>query len=46
MPSETFNDPVTIMPLCETKSDPVITALPENGNPDPPAFNAYDAVSA
>jgi hypothetical protein len=28
-------------------NDPVITALPENGNPvpDPPAFSAYDAVN-
>jgi hypothetical protein len=29
-------------------NDPVITALPEKGNPvpDPPAFSAYDAVTA
>ena len=27
-------------------NEPVITALPENGNPNPLPFNAYDAVSA
>jgi hypothetical protein len=29
-------------------NDPVITALPLNGNPvpDPPALSAYDAVNA
>jgi hypothetical protein len=34
------------MPLEETNNDPVITALPLNGNPLPAAFSAYEAVAA
>ena len=46
-PCVTFNDPLTTTPLCDTRSDPVITADPLNGNPAPaPAFNAYDDVIA
>jgi hypothetical protein len=40
--------PTSVNPLLEISNDPVMTALPENGNPAvaPPAFNAYDAVIA
>ena len=40
------NEPVIPLPL--TNSEPVMIALPENGNPEPPlpAFNAYEAVTA
>jgi hypothetical protein len=39
------NDPVIPLPL--TNKLPVITALPENGNPAPPSLlSAYDAVTA
>lgn len=40
--------PIRVNPLPEISNDPVITALPLNGNPAvaPPAFNAYDAVIA
>lgn len=39
--------PIKLIPLPEMSSDPVITALPENGNPAPlAAFNANDAVNA
>jgi hypothetical protein len=46
------SEPVTPLPLKYNplpliSNDPVITALPENGNPTPPpAFIAYDAVVA
>ena len=44
---ETFILPVTVNPLPEISKLPVITAEPENGNPDPaPAFKAKDAVVA
>jgi hypothetical protein len=39
----TFTDPVTFTPLCDTNNDPVIIADPLNGNPvpvPPLAFNA------
>jgi hypothetical protein len=43
-------DPVITMPLPDTNSDPVIIALPLNGNaappPPPDAFRANDAVVA
>ena len=39
-----FNEPVTVTPLPLTNRLPVITALPENGNPAPPPPNADDAV--
>lgn len=39
-----YNDPV--IPLPDTNSDPVITADPLNGNPDPPALRANEAVVA
>ena len=38
--------PVTINPLPEISKLPVITAEPENGKPEPPAFKAKDAVVA
>ncbi len=38
--------PVTLIPLCETISDPVITAEPLYGNPAPDVFSAYEAVNA
>ena len=47
IPWVTLSDPVTMIPLPDTNNDPVITALPLNGNPAPDAaLSAYDAVSA
>lgn len=40
--------PIILIPLLDTVNEPVIIALPLNGNPAvlDPAFNAYDAVVA
>tara|TARA_R110000868_G_scaffold395976_1_gene667995 strand:+ start:156 stop:590 length:435 start_codon:yes stop_codon:yes gene_type:complete len=46
IPPNTFTDPVILSPLPLINNDPVITALPENGNPEPPAFSAKLAVVA
>ena len=43
LPSPT-NDPEILLP--DTYNEPVITALPLNGKPAPPAFSANDAVVA
>lgn len=41
IPLVTFNEPLILPPLPLINSDPVITAEPLNGNPEPaPAFNA------
>ena len=44
IPWVTFNDPVMLTPLPDTKSEPVMTADPLNGNPGV-AFSANEAVS-
>lgn len=46
IPLVTSKEPEIIPPLPDTNKEPVITALPLNGNPVPAAFSAYDAVVA